>query len=91
MRAKGAGDETQSADEQDKHHQCVEQAGRPEIDVHVGQHARKDEKGTSEGKNPTGDAATVPKQKAYAKQHGHQREPKVFAPKKLQKEPTTLT
>ncbi len=70
--AQGAGDEAESADEQNQHDESVEKTGGAEINVHVGEHAREDEEGTGEGKNPAGGAATVPEQEAYAEKHGNQ-------------------
>src|SRR6266849_100730 len=72
MSAQGAGDEADSADEQNKHDESVEKTGGAEINVHVGEYARENEEGTGEGKNPAGGAATVPEQEAYAEKHGNQ-------------------
>ncbi len=66
MSTQGAGDEAESADEQDEHDESVEKTGGPKIDTHVGEHAREDKEGTGEGKNPAGGAATVPEEQTYA-------------------------
>jgi len=66
MRAEGASDETASANEEDQLDESVEKAGGAKIDVHVGEHARENEEGTCEVKNPAGGSATVPEKKAHA-------------------------
>ena len=75
-RVEGTGDEAESANEQDQHDQSIEEAGGPKIDVHVGEHAREDEEGTGEGKNPAGRATTIPEKETYPEKHGDQRDSK---------------
>jgi hypothetical protein len=84
MRAQGAGDEAKSAGKEDQHDEGVEKTSGAKIDVHVGEHAREDEERTCKSENPARCAPTP-------KSMGIRVMPKVFAPKKLQKEPTTLT
>lgn len=68
MGAQGAGDEAETADEQDQHDERIEEAGGAKVDAHIGEDAGKDEEGSGEGKNPAGDAAGVPEKKANAEE-----------------------
>jgi len=76
MWPEGSGDQAEAADEQDQHHQGVEEAGALEIDVHVGDHAGEDEERAGNGEKPADEAATVPEEQAHPEEHGHQRDTK---------------
>lgn len=61
MRTERARDQSESPDEQDKHYERIEKAGRPKIDVHVCDYAAQDEKGARDSEKPAGSASAVPK------------------------------
>ena len=74
------GDQSQAPNEQDEHHQGVEQAGRLKINVHVGDYAGEDEERAADSENPSHRAPALPEQNCDSKQHGNQRDSKAVCP-----------
>ena len=61
MRLKTSGDEAKPSNKQDEHHDRIEEANGPEIDVQIGDYASKNEECASDGKNPPDNASAAPK------------------------------
>src|SRR5579872_21054 len=74
MRQQSPGDQTKAADEQDKHHQRVEQTRSLKIYVHVGDHSSQNKESAANRKYPSNDGAAAPEQNTHAKQHWDQRD-----------------
>jgi hypothetical protein len=74
VRLDGSRDQPESPDEQEHHHQRVEEAGALEIDVHVGNHTREDEQRSCHREKPSDYASPIPERQADAEQHRHQRQ-----------------
>ena len=72
MRLHRARDEAETSHEQNQHHERIEKARRLKIDVHVGDHARQNEKRPRGGEQPPDDAAAVPEQNGDAEQQREQ-------------------
>lgn len=72
MRLNAARDESKSSNKQHQHHNGVEEADGPEIDMEIGDDAGKDEEGAGDGKEPTNNASASPEENADAEEHWQQ-------------------
>ena len=69
-----ARDEPQAAEQQPEHHDRVEQRGLAEVDVHVHEDARQDDRGADAGQQPAHDRPAVVEQERDPDQEREQRQ-----------------
>ena len=84
MRTHGFGDQPQSANQQDQHNQGIEKRLRPEIDVHVGDHAGQDEQRPGGGEQPSDGLRPLKNRMPTPNNNGMSVTPKLLVPQKLQ-------
>ena len=79
MRAESARHQSQPSNKQNQHDQRIEETRWPEIDMHVGNNARKNEERARDRKKPSDQAAPTPEKQAHSDQHRQKRDPESIA------------
>jgi hypothetical protein len=82
MWAESARHQSQPSNKQNQHDQRIEETRWPEIDMHVGNNARKNEERARDRKKPSDQAAPTPEKQAHSDQHWQKRDPESIAPVK---------
>lgn len=72
MGHEAASDQSDSADEQNQHHERVEKAGRLKIDVQISDHAGKDEERAANREQPSDLAAAAEKEDGNTKEQRYE-------------------
>src|SRR5271165_3004055 len=72
VRLEAASNQAESANEENQHHDGVEEAERLEIDMEIGNDAGENKERAGNGEKPPGDAAPAPEQDADAEEHGQE-------------------
>ena len=79
MWAESARHQSQPSNKQNQHDQGIEETRWPEIDMHVGNDARKNEESARDRKKPSDQAAPTPEKQAHSDQHRQKRDPESIA------------
>ena len=79
MWAESARHQSQPSNKQNQHDQRIEETRWPEIDMHVGNNARKNEERARDRKKPSDQAAPTPEKQAHSDQHRQKRDPESIA------------
>jgi hypothetical protein len=79
MWAESARHQSQPSNKQNQHDQGIEETRWPEIDMHVGNNARKNEERARDRKKPSDQAAPTPEKQAHSDQHRQKRDPERIA------------
>src|ERR1700722_17851295 len=79
MWAESARHQSQPSNKQNQHDRGIEETRWPEIDMHVGNNARKNEERARDRKKPSDQAAPTPEKQAHSDQHRQKRDPESIA------------
>src|ERR1700722_19927800 len=79
MWAESARHQSQPSNKQNQHDQRIEETRWPEIDMHVGNNARKNEERARDRKKPSDQAAPTPEKQAHSDQHRQKRDTESIA------------